>query len=343
MGKKIVFLNLADMHEKGLAFTTVNALRKKYPRYSFIYECWYGANTIYQIDLFNLFFTQQSMNKKKISKSKKPKTNIKLLSGIVLMQTQEYSKEILKIKTLCATADKIMFAVHGEYDNTTQGFVGLGWEKGSAVIGNYKDFALLISHFLNKKKEYKIALIVCYGARSQNFKLDHEGNIDPEDIKSSFAYKFFKELCTKYKFTLTARTGAIEFETNTGRSLVQTELALSKEIEERELQKGNKIVKLSEDYEQLQKEYSQKNKYKKFLEIVESMKLPNSNPKNETEKIIKEHNEVRRKMNEISQYKNKAKSKYGKFVYIYKKGKVRVYRKYEQGEKVMTLLYKGNL
>ena len=38
MAKTIVFFNLADMHTHGLAKTSVQALQRKYQRYSFVYE-----------------------------------------------------------------------------------------------------------------------------------------------------------------------------------------------------------------------------------------------------------------------------------------------------------------
>jgi hypothetical protein len=135
----------------------------------------------------------------------------------------------INIFALCESADKIMLGLHGRYDDTEQGFAGLGWKRGHDVIGNYRDFAELIASFLRTGKSYKLALIVCFGARSADFNKNHDGNLEPADIKSSFAYKFFKEICTKADITITARTGSVSFDSKTGRSLVQTEAAVTAE------------------------------------------------------------------------------------------------------------------
>ena len=211
MAKTIVFFNLADMHTHGLAKTSVQALQRKYQRYSFVYELFAGSNQIYQIDLFGLLKKQRDPILRDVRPSGVPQIPINLLSGHTAY-LPSIERERLAISMFCGRADKIMLGVHGKFDDTTQGVAGLGWDQGSAVIGDYKEFAQLISSFLMPRKSYKLSLIVCFGARSQNYRVNHDGDLAEEDIKSSFAYKFFKEICTKADVTLTARTGSVAFD-----------------------------------------------------------------------------------------------------------------------------------
>jgi hypothetical protein len=50
---------------------------------------------------------------------------------------------------------------------------------------------------------------MCYAARSQQADLDHNGQIPVNELTSSFAYKFFRSICTFRSVRMTARTGAV--------------------------------------------------------------------------------------------------------------------------------------
>ncbi|MBX3588481.1 MAG: hypothetical protein KF796_17770 [Ramlibacter sp.] len=339
MAKTIVFFNLADMHENGLARTSVRALRRKYPGYSFIYELFAGQNQCHQIDLFGL-----------LNRDPNPRSGVAPIPMNMLTPHMwclpDTARERFAISLLCAQADKIMLGVHGSYDDTDQGFAGLGWERGSGVVGNVNQFAELIASFLLPRRHYKVALIVCFGARSQNYRVDHDGVLSEDDIKSSFAYKFFKRLCARVSVTLTARTGSVGFNSDTGRSEVQTEAAVNAEIDLAELQAAGQTARAARDFEQLQQFMCQSPEGRlKLREMIRHMDTPHAQPRNHPERIIQAYNTVKATVTRLTTDSNRMVSKYGKFVYTYDAGTrtATVCRKYENGAKVMRVLYQGAL
>jgi hypothetical protein len=327
MGKTIVFLNLADMHKEGLAKTSVAALKLKYPRYKRIYECFAGSNQVYLVDLFGLLQEQQQPMQI---------TNINALTRYMPILNER-----LAITQLCSSADKIMLGVHGHFDDTDQGFAGLGWERGSGVIGNYREFAELIAGFFLPNQSYKLSLIICFGARSQNYRINHDGLLNEDDIKSSFAYKFYKEICTKAAVTMTARTGSVSFDTQSGRSLVQTEAAVSAEIENAEIQADDETKRIAQDYQRF--EASMSGKIEEFFDIYDRMSDPQAIAVTPQEKIVKDYKTIQTRVTELSSSSAEMVSKYGKFVYTYNDGIVTVCRKYEGKKKVMKIIYQGAL
>jgi hypothetical protein len=335
MGKTILFFNLADMHEHGLAKTSTQSLRRKYPGYSWIYECLHGANRVIQVDLFGMLKGDSSL------KSGIAPIAPNLLGGHAMM-LPAVQRERLAISMLCGKVDKIMLGIHGRYDDTEQGFAGLGWDQGSGVIGKCSEFADLIAGFLLPSKSYKLALIVCFGARSENFRVNHDGELEEEDIKSSFAYKFYARICDKANITMTARTGSVAFDSDTGRSIVQTEAAVDAEIDGAQLQAETQTHRIVRDYEQLEKFMTKDDEgAQKFDDMVERMYEPNAVPRNPPERIIRAYRLLRNRVNDLASTAANLVPKYGKFVYTYSAGEITVYRKYENGKKTMRVLYQG--
>jgi hypothetical protein len=328
MSKTIVFLNLADMHEHGLAHQSVQSLRRKYPTQSRIYEYFSGANRVYLVDLFGMLEEQRYPT---------PITSLNSLTAYL-----PRIEARLAIAQLCCRADKIMLGVHGKFDDTENGFAGLGWERGSGVMGNYKEFATLLASFLAPEQAHRIALVVCFGARAANYKVDHDGNLDEADIKSSFAYKFYKELCGKVNVTMTARTGSVSFDATTGKSLVQTEAAVTAAITEGELQAAESTKQAARAYETLQAFMcTTEEGVQKFNRMLERMEDPAAVPRHPPERIIREYKRIKARVTDLTLQSGADASKYGKFVYSYDAGHVTVMRKYEDGQKVFRVLYHG--
>lgn len=338
MGKTIVFFNLADKHDHGLAFSSVNALRIKYPRRSCIREFIAGANQVHLVDLFQMLEDERHPL---------PIRSLGTLTAYMPLLLQRI-RERVAIAELCARADKIMIGVHGHFGNTDQGFAGMGWDMGSGVIGTAAEFARLIASFLHDDRRYKLALIMCFGARSARPRVDHDGQLEENDIKSSFAYKFFKEICQRSQatVTMTARTGSVAFDPATGRSIVQSEAAAQAEMDNAELQAAEETKRIARTFEQLQRFMCQSAEGRdKFYDMMDRMDADNARPRNTAERTIRQYRQLQKRVNQLQSQAAALVGKYGKFVYQYDRTaqQVAVLRKYSQGVATFDLLYEGPL
>jgi hypothetical protein len=329
LGKRIVFLNLADMHEHGLAKTSATALRLKYQRYHWLYEKVCGANQVQQVDLFDLLRHQQHPRRIRCLQD--------LMPYVWALQRK------IALTDLLRTADKIMLGVHGRFDDTETGFAGLGWDQGNGPIGTVNEFADLLASLLLPGSSYKVALIVCFGARSQNFRKDHTGALSRVDIESSFAFKFYRRIYRKANVTMTARTGSVSFDTSTGRSLVQTEAAVQAEADDAVIQAADETKRVARDYKQLRKFLMTKEREGQqiFFDMEERFDSNiNAGARNPAERIVKRHAQIVHQVSELQAAKAADVPKYGKFVYKSIGSRIQVYRKYSaSGEPVMQLLY----
>ena len=338
MGKTIVFFNLADKHEHGLAHSSVLALRNKYPRYSSVWEFMAGANQVHLVDLFHL-----------LEQERHPLPIRSLGSLTALMpQLLQRIRERVAISELCGRADKIMIGVHGHFGDTNQGYAGMGWGMGSGVVGTASEFARLIAGFLCGGKSYKLALIMCFGARSARPRVNHDGDLEEADIKSSFAYKFFKEICQRSEATvsMTARTGSVAFDASTGRTMVQTEAAVQAEMDNADLQAAEYTKRIARNYEQLQRFLCNTEEgLQKFRAMQERMEEGGVEPRNPAERTIKNYVDLRQQVTRLQQQSSDLVGKYGKFVYQYDRpaNRVTVLRKYNQGAPAFGRLYEGPL
>jgi hypothetical protein len=332
MGKRIVFLNLADMHEHGLAQQSVAALGRKYPRYSWLYETVYGANQIQQVDLFRLL---------RHERNPPPVRCLQDLMPHVWALAAKFA-----LLEMLWNADKIMLGVHGRFDDTDQGFAGLGWGQGHGPIGSVDEFADLFGDLLVPGHTYKVALIVCFGARSRHYRKDHYGGLTDQDIKSSFAFKFYKRIYRRANVTMTARTGSVGFDSQTGRSLVQTEAAVQADIEFAEIQGAQRTRTVADRYTRLGEQLANAPNQQGGLSFPEMDELfrddPMRPPQSTEQSIVKDYANIRTRLNALTEIKGTDRTKYGKFVYTSQGDRIQVYRKYDaQGQPVMTQLFDG--
>jgi len=114
-------------------------------------------------------------------------------------------KDVSNIRSDCSKAKTIAIVIHGTPNDTEHGFATGGHTV--CTWGQLGNLAMLC--FPDKRKRYNVALVMCYGARSENARLDHRGMLSANDLKSSFAYKFFRYMCSGRNVRLTARTGAV--------------------------------------------------------------------------------------------------------------------------------------
>ncbi|OYX07907.1 MAG: hypothetical protein B7Z15_15565, partial [Rhizobiales bacterium 32-66-8] len=179
--------------------------------------------------------------------------------------------------------------------------------------------------------------IICYAARSGDYRAKHDETLTPENIKSSLAYKFYKILCThtRANVVMTARTGAVHF--SVGTSWVETEEAVNAVLDLQELARELDINKLGKQYLDLRDEYAKAGKIDEFWELEEKMSHQESLAQTGDEKILKNRLFYRKMFNKTQDFES-SKPKYGKFVYRrLLDGTVSVVRKYPEP----TVLYEG--
>jgi len=313
---KIVYLNFADKH--GVTEKAVRALRLKYPEYNGwnLYKYYLDNNSVQLFDLVDTF-----------------KNN-----SLSIQQRREISAQ-------CTGADRIMVAIHGQPGDTVNGYIQ---EFGENIIKvNYRIFAQYILQFLpNRNSEYRISLIMCFGARSEDPLLDHREGLTNEMIKSSFAFKFYRELVQSIRVRMSARTGSIEFHERTGHSMVQTEEAVASEVELNLLQESEEIFLVNQAYEGLKELYLSKYGNIRALvlmenDIVREMESGRTDWSmlSSEQMIILRYKKIKKRINRLTQAKDRSKGKSGKFIYLYDQGNVMVIRKYPEPE----ILYRGNI
>jgi hypothetical protein len=332
MAKSIVFLNLADMHEDGLVKTSVQALSQKYPRYHWLYETFAGTNQIRIIDLFDLLQQQQ--------------TPFRITSLQSLLPMIHSLQQRLEIGRLCDRADKIMLGVHGRFGDTEHGFASMGWDQGSGVVGNYQEFARLLCSILSPDRAYRLSLIMCYGARARNYRRKHDGQLDEADLKSSFAYKFYRELCRERNVTMTARTGSVQFDRQTGRSLVQTEAATEADFDNYDLQQAPQTANITRQYQRLESSLGDSGRIQDLFDLQERVLPLTGRPDSQDEGLVYDYLALQDRVSRLQSRATESVGKYGKFVYRYDRetGRVQVIRKYDNsGNKVFEVLYDGTL
>lgn len=113
--------------------------------------------------------------------------------------------DVGRVRDDCARAEKIYIIMHGKPDDTEQGFAN-----GGGAVATWRqlaNFALKI--FPLRDEPYRVVLVMCYGARTDNFRLNQLGALPPGELKTSFAYKFFRAICVARSVSMTACTGAI--------------------------------------------------------------------------------------------------------------------------------------
>ncbi|MBL9003416.1 MAG: hypothetical protein JNJ46_04165 [Myxococcales bacterium] len=153
---------------------------------------------------------------------------------IYFTRTADYDwAKLAKVKRCCETRTQIMICIHGYERDTDNSYVRRGRNEYAREDPiHFRALAYFIHHLtVDRETPLNILLSRCYGARSRNYLKNHENlaQLTPDDLKSSFAYKFADALVRKKRglqLRLTARTGALAFNYETGESLVQSEDAI---------------------------------------------------------------------------------------------------------------------
>ena len=150
--------------------------------------------------------------------------------------------DVAQVRADVAAARKVYIILHGSPDVTEHGFTNaqthIGWRELSSL-------ALLL--FPERSDPYRISLVMCYGARTDNHRLNHLGAMSPGDLKTSFAYKFFRALCNYRNLSLTACTGAVSTQGGDGTNEVETEEWVSATLDVIDYQKDKPNRDLRKD------------------------------------------------------------------------------------------------
>ncbi|WDE06035.1 hypothetical protein SG34_003645 [Thalassomonas viridans] len=144
----------------------------------------------------------------------------------------DFATERAKIRNLCQGATKVMLSIHGPMTSVNYGLIRstLGHRPDEHV--SYQQLANLLLNIFLPGVQYNFTLVMCFGARSSNYRLDHQ-NLDLIDWTDSFAYKLYQRISPQRSVRMTARTGELSFNMMTGVSEVQTEVAIQGTLEGR--------------------------------------------------------------------------------------------------------------
>lgn len=153
----------------------------------------------------------------------------------------DFGVERAKIKNLCQGATKVMLSLHGPMTNINYGIIRSTLGRRPDEHVSYQQLSnFLLSLFL-PNIEYNLTLVMCFGARSSNYQLDHQ-DLDLIDWTDSFAYKLFNLISPQRSVRMTARTGELSFNVLSGVSEVQTEVAIQGTLDNQEISQEAGVI-----------------------------------------------------------------------------------------------------
>jgi hypothetical protein len=133
------------------------------------------------------------------------------------------------IRVACSGAKKIYLVMHGDprttdicYTNSVPATAGV------VPLASPTQLAAFLAPLLLGTNEYRLALIMCYGARCKDYRsanVNHQGMIPQTDLVTSFAYRLYHALVHGHaiKASMSAVTGKIAHDSTTGNALVEVE------------------------------------------------------------------------------------------------------------------------
>jgi hypothetical protein len=196
MAKNIIFLNMSD--DLGVdGHKAVSALTLKHPKSSILKKA-----RVTEIDIVSFYRA--------------------FING---PQDAAFNRKRAEIKTKCKGATEVMLSLHGPMTSTDYGLIRAANPHNPSERVSILQLSQLLLMLFVPTVSYNFTLVMCFGARSSQYRLDHQ-NLDQIDWTDSFAFKLFDRISPMRKVRMTARTGELSFNTVTGKSEVQTELAI---------------------------------------------------------------------------------------------------------------------
>jgi len=320
----IVVFDLADREGGTPVDKTVNMLQQKFPQRSGLKKI-LGQNTVQRFSLFDLLANFHE-------------------AGAVP------GANLAPVKQACTTATKIFLCIHGKHNDTDKGFASLTMGGGVKDLTTWQELANFMLLLMPTRDEvYNLALVMCYGARTENFRLDNQGDLPANELKTSFAYKFYSRLCQPRTIRMTARTGAVQFDTHSGHSMVETEEAVNARADQEEYLREQEAAGVFDNIKAMKTRMTTIEGGRTAESVQLWMDLENrykQNPDapaaNADEQTMKTYRQVVRRKEEfrLIMEGNPDRSKYGKLVYTYVKNTLSIHCKYP---KPGHILYRGPL
>lgn len=253
------------------------------------------------------------------------------------------------LRQLCVRSKKIYLATHGVPTDVDHAFANAA---GGVPLCTARELARFMLMALPQRDEaYNIALVMCYGARTATYRsaqLDHQGMVPINDLRTSFAYKFFRDVARSRHLRMTARTGAVAFDAATGRSTVEQEMSIDARIDKDILVRQPHVVPLTQANRALEVQAAQggNGTYDAFRNLSNQFRNdPNRVANNADEQTIKDYQGL---MRDRQQYVDIMDAhgdlaKYGKLVFTYVGGTLTIINKYgvNGGIAPNTTLYQG--
>lgn len=245
----------------------------------------------------------------------------------------------------CAEAKTIAIFIHGDVIDTEHGFA-----TGGVQICTWKDLGELMLLLLPATRENNIALLMCYGARSSNATLNHEGMIPSTELSTSFAYKLFRSICVHRQIRMSARTGLLRTDQGVNHLVECEESAMKQAMYQHALQQQRGVRKAEMD--RLVTEVCEEHRLSRedFDAIVEEFaKNPAQMAWGEVQHVAKRYVIYSRHMemyvkNSFKGQRTGDLEKYGKLVYTYKGGRLEIISRFDRDYTAKTYtLYEGQL
>ncbi len=133
------------------------------------------------------------------------------------------------IRSACSVAKKVYLVMHGDPRTTDICYTNaVPSTAGVVQLATAQQLASFLAKVLVGAKDVRLALVMCYGARCKSYlsaDVNHQGMIPQADLVTSFAYRLYYALVHDHaiKAKLSAVTGKISHDSNTGGALVEVE------------------------------------------------------------------------------------------------------------------------
>ena len=299
----IVVLDLADKEGGTPVQKTVDTLKQKFPQRTGIKKVFCGqGNVVEKFDLFDLLAG---------------------FNGNGAMS----AAQLTRVQQSCRQANKIFLCIHGKHNDTESGFASLTLGGAMTNLTTWQQLANFIILLLPERFEpFNLALIMCYGARTEHFRLNQQGDLPADEIKSSFAYKFFSKLCVARKVRMTARTGAVQMDPSTGHSMVESEESVNARADQEDFLRAREEEAVFDNIKDLKARMTSRaggaseESAQRWMALEARYKAtPDAAANTDEERIIKAYQQAVRRKKEYQAIMdgNPDKTKFGKIVYTY--------------------------